>query len=48
MPNWGYLIVVGALFVGLRQSISVRHRPFWVCAIVIVAVAFAAVRQHAY
>jgi hypothetical protein len=48
MPNWGYLIVAGALFVGLRQSIPARHRPLWIGAIVIVAVAYAAVRQHAY
>lgn len=48
MPGWSYLIVAGALFVGLKQSISARHRPLAVCAIVVVAVVYAAWRQHAY
>jgi hypothetical protein len=48
MPSWGYLIVIAALYVGLRQSIPTRHQPFLICAIVVIAVAYAAVRQHAY
>ena len=48
MPNWAWLIVVSALVVGLKQSISARYRPMLICAIVVVAVAYAAVRQHAY
>jgi hypothetical protein len=48
MPTWSFLIVASALFVGLKPSISARHRPLVVCAIVVVAVAYAAWRQHAY
>ena len=48
MPNWSYLIVIGALVIGLRQSISPRNRPLAICTIVVVAVAYAAWRQHAY
>jgi hypothetical protein len=48
MPGWSYLIVAGALVIGLKQSISTRYRPLAVCAIVVVAVAYAGWRQHAY
>jgi hypothetical protein len=48
MPNWGYLIVVGALVIGLKQSISTRYRPLLISCLVVIVVAYAAVRQHAY
>jgi hypothetical protein len=48
MPSWSFLIVAGALVVGLKPSISARHRPLVICALVLIAVAYAAWRQHAY
>ena len=48
MPVWTYLILIGAVIVGLRRSMQARTGAMLVCGLVLVAVAYAAWRQHAY
>jgi hypothetical protein len=48
MTGWAYLILAGALFLGLKTSMTARYRYLAVCTLVVIAVSYAAVRQHAY
>jgi hypothetical protein len=48
MTSWGYLIIAGVLFVGLKNPATAKYRYLSVCLIVILAVSYAAVRQHTY
>ncbi len=46
--TWGYFIMAGAVFFGLRASVPARYRYAAVCAIALVGVAYAALKQHIY
>ena len=48
MTGWGNLILVAAVFLGLKRSMDTRQRYAAVCVIAVVAVLYAALRQHTY
>lgn len=48
MTRWGLLILVAALFFGLKDSLTSRQRYGGICLVVGVAVAYAAHQQHIY
>jgi hypothetical protein len=48
MTSWGVFILVAAVFLGLKRSMGERQRYAAVVVVVVVAVTYAAVRQHAY
>jgi peptide subunit release factor RF-3 len=48
MTSWGYIIMIAAVILGLRSAMDVRHRYRVAFMVVIAAVVFSALRQHAY
>jgi hypothetical protein len=48
MTSWGILILAAAIFLGLRGSHDSRRKYALVGLIVVVAVGYAALRQHTY
>lgn len=48
MTSWDFFILVAAVFIGLKRSMGERQRYAAVCVVVVVAVSYAALRQHAY
>lgn len=48
MTGWGYLILVGAVFLGLHSRFAPKQRYAAMCVVVLVALAYAAVHQHTY
>jgi hypothetical protein len=48
VTNWGILILAAALFFGLKDSLTSRQRYGGVCAVVVVALLYAAFKQHTY
>jgi hypothetical protein len=48
MTSWGFIILVAAVFLGLKSSMSTRRRYTTAFMVVVVAVSYAALRQHTY
>jgi hypothetical protein len=48
MPTWGILIVIVAIYLGLRDSIKERQAYLLVFGVVVLAVFYAALKQHTY
>jgi hypothetical protein len=48
MTDWGCVILAAAIFLGLRRSPDTRAKYAAAFVIVVLAVGFAAVRQHTY
>ena len=48
MPHWVLFVVIAALFLGLKDSLTPRQRYGGVCIAVLVAVLYAAYHQHTY
>jgi hypothetical protein len=48
MTSWGWLILIGAVLLGLKRQMDTRHRYLAAFMIVLVAISWAALRQHAY
>jgi hypothetical protein len=48
VTNWGILILVAAIFLGLKGSHDSRRKYAAVVLVVVVAVGYAALRQHTY
>jgi uncharacterized membrane protein YoaK (UPF0700 family) len=48
MTTWGALILIAAVFFGLRGSVNSRPKYAAAFAVVFAAVVYAAMRQHAY
>jgi hypothetical protein len=48
MTNWGWVIVIAAVTLGLKGPINAKHRYAAACFVVFVAILYAAVRQHTY
>jgi hypothetical protein len=48
MTSWGLVILVAAVFLGLKRSMDERRRYVTAFVIVVAAVGFAALRQHTY
>jgi hypothetical protein len=48
MPNWGIVIVIAAIFFGLKDSIQERHGYMILFGLVVLAVFYAALKQHTY
>jgi uncharacterized membrane protein YoaK (UPF0700 family) len=46
MTSWGLLILAAAVFLGLRRPVNAPNRYAVVFVVVVVAVFYAAVRQH--
>lgn len=48
MTRWGILILIGALFFGLTDSLTPRQRYGGMGLVIVVALAYAAHHQHIY
>jgi hypothetical protein len=48
MTSWGVFILVAALFLGLRRPTDARHRYAAGVVVVLIAVLYAALRQHTF
>ena len=48
MTSWGLVILVAAVFLGLKRSMSTRRRYTIAFMIVVAAVGYAALHQHTY
>jgi hypothetical protein len=48
MTDWGVLILVAAVFLGLKGTKDTRNKYTAVFLVVVAAVGYAAVRQHIF
>ncbi len=48
MTTWGFVILIAAVYFGLKKPDNAPYRYASVFAVVVVMVIYAAMRQHAY